>query len=317
LISNPFEENVDWHDILTANGLDYSQLLWDWNGFWIPSWVLETGKGYYYLAPNWLASLHIPYPGKKKVGQNLHELVSYPGLTLTTQDGNKNTGSIQVEFNPGASQGFDSTDLLKPGTGFESIDLYIQCASPVKRTTRIFCDSRKEVGEGQEYQISLKNQSGKPLTLQCEGQTFFPDQEIRLVSNKVNHWTNLKQTPIINVAEGNEILTLLVGTSEFVENQTSRIFTRNETLFNCFPNPVRETTTIGYSTKQNGNVTITLHDMTGRQVRQLADQYHEAGYHEFTFRKGTLPPGIYFCRMITHADQKSDTAVKVIRIQIF
>jgi hypothetical protein len=69
------------------------------------------------------------------------------------------------------------------------------------------------------------------------------------------------------------------------------------TLYQNFPNPFNPTTTIKYSTSQAGNVEITIWNVLGEKVADLANGYHTAGEHKITFNASGFTSGIYFCQM--------------------
>ncbi|NNE34228.1 MAG: T9SS type A sorting domain-containing protein [Rhodothermales bacterium] len=65
-----------------------------------------------------------------------------------------------------------------------------------------------------------------------------------------------------------------------------------------FPNPFRPQTTIVYSIAERTPVTLTVLDLLGREVRQLAVGTKEAGTHEVSFDGQGLPSGVYFYRLL-------------------
>ncbi|NQT96254.1 MAG: T9SS type A sorting domain-containing protein, partial [Candidatus Marinimicrobia bacterium] len=49
-------------------------------------------------------------------------------------------------------------------------------------------------------------------------------------------------------------------------------------LHQNYPNPFNPITTINYDLPENGNVSLIIYDILGRQVIQLTDEFQEAGY---------------------------------------
>jgi hypothetical protein len=64
-----------------------------------------------------------------------------------------------------------------------------------------------------------------------------------------------------------------------------------------FPNPFNPVTTFRLAVPREARVTVTLYDVAGRVVRELADREFEPGYHEVAVSAEGLASGVYFCRM--------------------
>ena len=70
------------------------------------------------------------------------------------------------------------------------------------------------------------------------------------------------------------------------------------------PNPFNPSTTISFSLRSHGHVSLAVYDVTGRLVRVLVDGFKEAGPHEVTWdgrgREGSaVASGLYFYRFET------------------
>jgi hypothetical protein len=74
----------------------------------------------------------------------------------------------------------------------------------------------------------------------------------------------------------------------------------------AYPNPFNPTTTVSFTIPVDGQVTVAVYDLTGRQVSLLANQNFTAGEHHVTFNASALPSGLYFTRM----DASGFSAVK-------
>ncbi len=64
-----------------------------------------------------------------------------------------------------------------------------------------------------------------------------------------------------------------------------------------FPNPFNPVTTLRFSVPERSRVTVILYDVAGREVRTLADDEFEPGFHALVLDGAGLPSGVYFCRM--------------------
>jgi hypothetical protein len=65
------------------------------------------------------------------------------------------------------------------------------------------------------------------------------------------------------------------------------------------PNPFKAATTIRFSVPKQSHVSVTLYDVTGRQVRTLLDEEVEPGHHRLALDGTGLASGVYFCQMVS------------------
>lgn len=81
------------------------------------------------------------------------------------------------------------------------------------------------------------------------------------------------------------------------------------TLIGNFPNPFSETTTVAFEVDESKPVTVTVWDLQGHKIAQLADGPHDTGYHEVSFDATELPSGNYFVRLKTPTEEQSHKMV--------
>ncbi|MFZ2325233.1 MAG: T9SS type A sorting domain-containing protein, partial [Ignavibacteriaceae bacterium] len=79
-------------------------------------------------------------------------------------------------------------------------------------------------------------------------------------------------------------------------NDTLSTKTSNYEIY-CYPNPFNPTTTITYSIKEPGLVTIKVFDLTGQEVANLVNEEKEAGSYFIKFDASELPSGIYIYKI--------------------
>ncbi len=60
-----------------------------------------------------------------------------------------------------------------------------------------------------------------------------------------------------------------------------------------YPNPFNPTTSINYSIKNDGFVSLKIYNILGQQVADLVNQDQKAGYYNANFNASNLPSGIY------------------------
>jgi hypothetical protein len=68
----------------------------------------------------------------------------------------------------------------------------------------------------------------------------------------------------------------------------------NYSLSQNYPNPFNPTTTIAYSIKNDGFVSLKVFDILGNEVSELVNENQSAGKYEANFNASNLPSGIYF-----------------------
>ncbi len=65
------------------------------------------------------------------------------------------------------------------------------------------------------------------------------------------------------------------------------------------PNPFSNRASITYRLPDSGRVRLTVHDVAGREVAHLVDEWQAAGEHVAHFDAGNLPNGVYWYRLAT------------------
>jgi sugar lactone lactonase YvrE len=95
------------------------------------------------------------------------------------------------------------------------------------------------------------------------------------------------------------------GTVSMVGEETVRVVPAALSLGSARPHPVRSTAIVSFDVPEHGHVTLTLYDVLGRAVAQLADRPYASGTHEISLSAASLPSGTYFLRL--HHDRGSAT----------
>lgn len=70
-----------------------------------------------------------------------------------------------------------------------------------------------------------------------------------------------------------------------------------ELTLSAYPNPFNPTTTIGFDLPELALVTLSVFDISGRQVAELANGWLDAGHHEVEFNGSGLASGTYFAEL--------------------
>jgi photosystem II stability/assembly factor-like uncharacterized protein len=100
---------------------------------------------------------------------------------------------------------------------------------------------------------------------------------------------------------------LIVGASRGVFVSTTSILTSVKspqhslpagfTLSQNYPNPFNPSTTIDFTVRERGRVTLEVFDLLGHRVAQLVDAFDEPGRYTATFAPSNLPSGVYFYKL--------------------
>ncbi len=87
------------------------------------------------------------------------------------------------------------------------------------------------------------------------------------------------------------IISLKTGKDESLEK--SLTYSLNEN----YPNPFNPNTIISYTIAEPNNVKLVVHDILGREVKILVNEYQSAGLKTVNFDAGDLPSGVYFYKL--------------------
>jgi photosystem II stability/assembly factor-like uncharacterized protein len=84
------------------------------------------------------------------------------------------------------------------------------------------------------------------------------------------------------------------------------------TLYQNFPNPFGQSTTIRFVLPEPGRVTLSVYDLLGRKVAVLLDEVRLAGLHEKAWAPEGKASGLYFVRFETATVRRT---IKMVKIQ--
>ncbi len=80
-------------------------------------------------------------------------------------------------------------------------------------------------------------------------------------------------------------------------NETGDLLPSDFALMQNYPNPFNAATTIKYNLPFASEVKLDIFDISGRKVRELVNEYQEAGFHQIKWDAENAPSGIYFYRL--------------------
>ncbi len=87
--------------------------------------------------------------------------------------------------------------------------------------------------------------------------------------------------------------------SHSVSNEEEIIDIENFTLHQNYPNPFNPNTTISFSIKESGNISLEIFNVIGQKVATLIDAKLTSGNHRISFEASNLSSGIYIYRLQT------------------
>ena len=72
-----------------------------------------------------------------------------------------------------------------------------------------------------------------------------------------------------------------------------------------YPNPFNPTTTIEFQIPYSSKIKLEIFNSLGQKIKNLVDNFYNAGTHRIIFNAENLPSGIYFYRLITEKHQQT------------
>ena len=74
-----------------------------------------------------------------------------------------------------------------------------------------------------------------------------------------------------------------------------------------YPNPFNPSTTIAYDLPASAEVTLTVFDVQGREVRRFVQGLQPAGHYKLQFKAGDLATGVYLYRIVAGSNRATQT----------
>ena len=84
---------------------------------------------------------------------------------------------------------------------------------------------------------------------------------------------------------------------DYISNVNDQTGVSKYQLLQNYPNPFNPTTTIKYSIKNSGLVSLKVYDILGHEVATLVDQNQQIGNYDVSFDASRLASGIYYYRL--------------------
>lgn len=87
----------------------------------------------------------------------------------------------------------------------------------------------------------------------------------------------------------------------FDKRNASQIIPESNSLSQNFPNPFNPATTIYYSVKEEGTVTLKIYNSLGQEIAALLNERKDVGYHYAEWDASQYPSGVYYYRITNGA----------------
>lgn len=312
IISNPFERSTNWAAVIASNGLAANAVINSWNGSsWSQPTQFSPYTAYYFNNTGSLTSLKIPYDPSGTLGKTIEEnqiVYSEGDLKISLYANGEEKSKVIIRSNTDASNDYDVNDYFAPPGDFEEARIIIVNDKASSEYKHFMIDSRPEIGEGQIYDLQIKNVSVENVMLKVEGVINYPGYEYYLIDNSLNNFIKLNEGFELNIASGTKerVYTLIIGTESFIEKFKDDFTPKQFALTQNYPNPFNPSTLISYQLPASSHVTLKLFNQLGEEVETLVNEYQQAGnYSTLYIVNSTLASGVYFYTL--HAGNFTET----------
>jgi len=123
--------------------------------------------------------------------------------------------------------------------------------------------------------------------------TIYPTQVYAYVEETNTAITNHSNHTLSNL--GNPVLNVVTSSDNYLYDDNG---------LKVYPNPASERINIDYMLVQNSQVSLSVLDITGKQVEQLVNENQQAGNYSLTWIPESQPEGIYIVKLQTGMTQK-------------
>jgi len=110
----------------------------------------------------------------------------------------------------------------------------------------------------------------------------------------------------------NLLICRFAGEMESNKDASKEVIQSNQIPIDISPNPFNPITTISYFLEESSRMTLTVYDLTGREVKTLVDGYQDTGFHEATFDGSGLSSGMYLLKLEVAGASPRATVSKIV-----
>ena len=302
IIGNPFMASIPWSNIISANSLAAGTTLWTYtgvNGF-VSSSSFDPLQGYYYFSNS--STLNIPYPFTSSVTTSVQNVPQLKIGIVYTSSLNKDASTF-VGIDARANEGMNQFDLRKPPIFNDQGYVYFNKPEWDNKYSNFASDVRQDFGEGQTWSFLVHHPSKDAGSIFVQGINQIPQGYSAVLVNKgTGVITQLEKINSINFFTNNDnaAFELIIGTSNYVKQETVDLIPAQFELFQNYPNPFNPSTEVRFSLPQDAFVMLKVYDILGRNIATLSSQLLSAGNHQYTFDGRNYSSGIYLYVLQTY-----------------
>ena len=153
------------------------------------------------------------------------------------------------------------------------------------------------------WELKLYNETNSFVSLSWTETVYNSSYNAYIYTPRNNSYIDLLDVNSIDLGEiREEVVYLIAGLSENILSEFGEAITDfipSEISFHsAYPNPFNPMTTISFGIPNDGQVSILVYSLQGREVASLANGSFDAGYHRVIWNADTHASGIYFVRMV-------------------
>src|SRR5690606_33245433 len=167
IISNPFEKSVSAEDIRNSNNLP-NAVFYTFTGNFSQVNSLAPYEGYYFMNPDGRPNLSIPYPFGTSLPKENSSNISSKSLKLKLTS-SEFSSEVIAAFDETAKNDYDDKDYFAPPGNFEEVNIRLVNENLSTSYKQLFIEHRPEVGEGQAFDVVIKNITGEKIKVISEG----------------------------------------------------------------------------------------------------------------------------------------------------
>jgi len=307
LITNPYSAPVSWSAIRSANGLPSSDPLYGYDGSFSVRTGMSAGEGYVYFNTAVKPSLRIPFEAIRGalVKSREEELPGVWNIRIALRSGSISDDLAAFGVAPGASARIDTLDFRRPRSIGRVPSVYFDRSEWDPVYSVFACDIRPPTMELETWDFEVDLPIRESAELSFAGVEMVPEGLMILL---FDHQT-LQSLDLRDRAEygfrpslSHSRFSVLVGSPDAVRKELEEKRPSEFVLGDNYPNPFNPTTTIPLTVPERSEVTLTVYDVLGAEVRRLHHGFLAPGRYWFTWDGTTengspVATGMYLSRM--------------------